>query len=145
MISHSVERVLPYGRGLLFDIAADVERYPQFLPSWTAARVTRREGNAYWTDQAIGLGPLRARFGSKTVLSWPERIDVASSEVPFQSFHLSWTFEPHPDGGTRVSLIAELELRSSLLERLVEPVLKGIIAETIAAFEAQATRLHGAA
>jgi coenzyme Q-binding protein COQ10 len=145
MMNHSVERVLPYGRRLLFDIAADVERYPEFLPSWTAARVTRREGNAYWTEQAIGLGPLRARFGSKTVLSRPARIDVVSTEVPFRSFHLSWTFEPHPDGGTQVRLAAELDLRSSLLERLVEPVLKGVIAQTMAAFEAQANRLHGAA
>ncbi|WP_425482693.1 type II toxin-antitoxin system RatA family toxin [Chelativorans xinjiangense] len=63
MTSYSFERVLPYDSEVLFDIAADVEQYPEFLPSWKAARITRREGNTYWTDQTIGLGPLRARFG----------------------------------------------------------------------------------
>ena len=140
MLSRSVERVLPYGRELLFDVAADVERYPEFLASWTRARITRREAGVYWTDQTIGLGPLRARFGTKTVLRRPGRIDVTSDEPPFRSFHLSWAFEPLADGGTRVGLAAEMDLHSRLLERLVEPVFKGLIADTIAAFETQAAR-----
>jgi coenzyme Q-binding protein COQ10 len=102
MTSHDVERVLPYDRKLLFDIAADVERYAEFLPAWTAARITRREGNVYWTDQTIGLGPLRARFGSETVLNRPERIEVVSSEPPFRSFRLFWVFEPRPHAGDPV-------------------------------------------
>lgn len=143
MMSQSVERVLPYERELLFDIAADVERYPEFLPSWSAARITKREADAYWTDQMIGLGPLRARFGSKTTLSRPERIDVISSEAPFRLFRLSWTFEPRPDGRTRVSLAAQFDMRSGLLERIVKPILGAMIAETIAAFETRAAGAHG--
>lgn len=140
---YSVERVLPYDREFLFDIAADVERYPEFLASWTAARIIRREASAYWTHQTIGFGPLRASFGSKTVLTRPERIDVVSSEAPFRSFHLSWVFESRPDSRTRVSLAAQLDLHSALLERIVEPILEGVIAATIGAFEARAARLHG--
>jgi coenzyme Q-binding protein COQ10 len=143
MTRHDVERVLPYDRELLFDIAADVERYPEFLPAWTAARITRREGNVYWTDQSISLGPLRARFGTETVLNRPERIEVVSSERPFRFFRLCWIFEPRRDGHTRVILSAQLDLRSTHLERMVGPILRGITAATIAAFEARAARLHG--
>lgn len=141
MLSHTVERVLPYSRELLFDVAADVERYPEFLPSWTTARITRRDADRYWTEQSIALGPVCARFGSETIACRPERIDVTSTEAPFRSFHLSWTFEPDPHGGTRASLAAKLDLHSRLLERIAEPLLRGIIADTIAAFETEAARI----
>lgn len=138
MLSHRVERLLPCSPELLFDLAADVERYPEFLPWWIEARVTRREGDHYWTDQTIAFGPLRTRFGSQTDLCRPDRIDVNSQAAPFRQFHLSWSFEPLPDRTTQVSLTAQLDLRSRLLERIVAPILKGIITEIITAFEARA-------
>jgi coenzyme Q-binding protein COQ10 len=141
MLCHTVERVLPYSRELLFDVAADVEHYPAFLRSWKTARITRREADRYWTEQSIALGPVCARFGSETLLNRPGRIDVTSTEAPFRSFHLSWTFEPEANGGTRARLAAELDIHSRLLERIAEPLLRGIIAETIADFETEAARV----
>jgi coenzyme Q-binding protein COQ10 len=143
MLNHTVVRVLPYTPELLFDVAADVERYPEFLASWTKVRITRREADRYRTEQSIALGPLRARFGSETVLRRPQRIDVTSTEAPFRSFHLRWTFQPHPNGGTRAGLAARLDVHSRLIELIVEPLLGAIIADTIAAFETQAARTAG--
>lgn len=122
----------------LFDLAADVERYPEFLRGWLAARIVRRETNLYYTDQILGLGPLRVRFGSKTVLDRPRRIDVTSDEPPFRRFELSWTFEPRADGACRVRLDAGLELRMPLLQRIVDQILPHAIAGIADAFEARA-------
>src|SRR5208283_5253618 len=56
----------------------------------------KREANVYCTDQVLGLGPVRVRFGSRTVLQTvlqpPTRIDVTSKDYPFQQFKLSWNF-----------------------------------------------------
>lgn len=41
-LSRPVERLLPYRAEQLFDLAADVERYPEFLPLWIAARIRSR-------------------------------------------------------------------------------------------------------
>lgn len=68
MLTQRIERVLPYNSEMLFDIAADVERYSEYLPWWIEAQVTRREADRYWTDQTITFGPLRARFSSLTAL-----------------------------------------------------------------------------
>ena len=145
MVSQKVERVLfSCEPEQLFDLAADVERYPEFLRWWVAARILRREGDIYYTDQVLGLGPLRVRFGSKTVLHRPERIDVTSDEPPFRRFSLSWLFEPQPCAGCRVSLVAELELRSGLLQRVMDRVLPVAIADIIAAFEARALQYPSA-
>ncbi|WP_425482692.1 hypothetical protein [Chelativorans xinjiangense] len=52
-------------------------------------------------------------------------------------------FDPYPDGRTRITLSAQFDLRSKVLERMVEPILRGITVATVTAFEARAARLHG--
>jgi coenzyme Q-binding protein COQ10 len=138
-----VERVLRGFRpGPLFDLAADVERYPEFLRWWIAVRVLRRSAKVYHTEQILGLGPLRVRFNSKTVLRRPRRIDVTADQPPFRRFALSWIFEPVPGTGCRVSLLARMELRSPALQRIVDLVLPQAIADIAEAFEARARRLN---
>jgi len=123
----------------LFDLAADVERYPEFLKWWIAARILRRDANVYFTDQILGLGPLRFRFVSKTILLRPRRIDVTAEEPSFRRFELSWLFERIPDAGCRVSVVAAVALRSQLLQRVVDQVLPIAVADIVASF---ATRAH---
>jgi coenzyme Q-binding protein COQ10 len=142
MMSQSVERLLPYGPERLFDLAADVERYPEFLRWWIKAQIRKREADVYYTDQVLGLGPVRVSFGSKTVLRRPERIDVTSDEPPFRWFHLSWRFASLPDGGCQVRLAADVDFRSHLLQRLVDRILPATIDEIIASFERRAHRLY---
>jgi coenzyme Q-binding protein COQ10 len=144
MLTQRAERLLPYSPEQLFDLAADVERYPNFLHWWKAARVKRRHGDVYYTDQDLAFGPLRVTFGSKTLLRRPDRIDVTSYDPPFRAFRLSWTFEHVLDTRCcRVRLTAEFELRSRLLQKVIEPLLPNAMPEIITAFESRAARIYG--
>ena len=143
MPSNKVSRVLPYEPEQLFDLASDVERYPEFLPWWRAARVRKRGRDVYYTDQVLGFGIIRARFSSKTVLRRPERIDVTSTDRPFRHFNLTWSFDPGPDGGCRVSLLADTELRSALLGGFFDRAVGGAAERIVSAFAARARRLYG--
>jgi coenzyme Q-binding protein COQ10 len=140
VLSERVDRILPYSPEQLFDLAADVERYPEFLHWWITARVRKREAEVYYTDQVLGLGPIRVEFETRTVLRRPERIDVTSNQPPFRKFKLSWLFESRPAGGCRVTMIAELEFRSHLLEGLVDKVVSAGMNDIIASFVARAQR-----
>ncbi len=142
MLSQRVDRLLPYSREQLFDLAADVERYPEFLRWWIMARIWKREGKVYYTDQILGLGPIRLHFCSRTELHRPERIEVISDEAPFRHFRLSWIFQSHSGDHCQVTLVAEFELRSGLLQRLIGRVLPVAIADVIAAFEIRAHELY---
>ena len=126
----------------LFDVAADVEHYPDFLKWWIAARILKREANVYFTEQILGLGPIRFKFISKTTLYRPERIDVTAEGPPFRRFELSWLFEPIPNAGCRVGVVAAVALRSSLTERVVGQVLPPALADIVASFEARARSLR---
>ena len=145
MVSQKAERLLPYSAEQLFDVAADVESYPEYVPGWISAHVHRRDGNEYWTDQVVGLGPLRIRFETRAILQPPKRIDVTSSDFPFRRFRLSWLFEPRPGPGCMVTVFAEFELRGALLQRIYDRVLPNIIIDIIAAFERRADSLYARA
>lgn len=144
MSSLEVRRALAYTPEQLFDLAADVERYPEFLPWWHAVRVSGRTGEAYLTDQVVGIGPLRERFRSRTTLERPRRIEVTSSGGAFRAFDLTWRFEPLPDGACEVVLALEIEPRAALMRRLFRRVLGRLLEPIMSAFEARARRLYGA-
>jgi coenzyme Q-binding protein COQ10 len=139
----AVSRVLPYRREALFDIAADVERYPEFLPGWLSASIRRREDSMYVTDQVVGFGPIQHRFTSTTVLKPPEAITVTSVDPTFESFALNWTFEALADDSSKVALSGGLELRAPLLGGLFSRAAVGQIDAILAAFEARARALLG--
>ena len=143
MPSHEVNRLLGFTAEQLFDLVADVDRYPEFLPWWIEARVSERDGDVYYTDQLVGFGPIRERFRSRTVLNRPERIDVMSSDRPFEHFQLVWQFNPVSSKGCRVGLQAEIEFRSRALQNFFGWRLVGEIRRIITAFQSRADQFYG--
>ncbi|MFZ1100077.1 MAG: type II toxin-antitoxin system RatA family toxin [Steroidobacteraceae bacterium] len=137
-----VSRLLPFTCEQLFDLAADVERYPEFLSGWISARIVSREGNVLHVEQVLGIGPVRLQFPSRTVLSRPERIEVTSSEPPFRHYSLTWLFTPGPAASCNLTVMVELELQSRLLQQVVKRVLPASITDVIAAFESRARSLY---
>jgi coenzyme Q-binding protein COQ10 len=143
MPSHEVNRLLGYTAEQLFDLVADVDRYPEFLPWWKEARIRERGGDVYYTDQVVGFGPVRERFGSKTVLRRPERIEVTSSDPPFHHFHLIWQFKSISSKGCRVTLSVDIEFRSPAVQNLFGWSLAGETRRVIAAFQNRADQFYG--
>ncbi len=142
MRTDTISRVVPFSCGQLFDLAADVERYPEFLPGWISARIVSRQNNVLQVEQVLGIGPVRLQFDSRTELHRPERIEVSSSDRLFRHYRLGWRFAPGPAEACNLSVTVELELQSFLLQRVVNRILPFSIAGTITAFEARASRLY---
>jgi coenzyme Q-binding protein COQ10 len=132
-----VTRTLACSREHAFDIAADIERYPEFLKGWITARIVRREANRCYVDQELGFGPVRLHFASTAVLRRPASIDVTSREPPFRYFNLSWTFAALPAGGCEIRVAGAVEMRSGLLQLAVNPFLGAAAHDIVAAFEAR--------
>jgi coenzyme Q-binding protein COQ10 len=138
----AVSRLLPFSCEQVFDLAADIERYPEYLPGWISARILKREADVLYVEQVLGVGPARVRFASRAVLHRPERIEVTSSEPPFRHYSLTWLLAPRPAVSCSLSVMVDLELESNLLQHLVSRVLPASIEGVIAAFEARAHSLY---
>lgn len=125
-------------RDLIFDLVADVERYPEFLPLWNEARIFRNRGaDVYFTEQEVGLGPVRQRFYTRTALVRPVRIDITSNDPNFRNFHIEWDFADRPKG-CRVRIGLSWKVRSWLMQRAIDLVLPDTAKTMVDAFENRA-------
>lgn len=144
-MTNHIRSHLNYDASHLFDLVADVEKYPEFLPWVIAARVTRRQDTTVWVDMTVGTRLLRKRFTTMAHLERPHRIDIDSQDPLFDRFRQIWTFVPAIEGGTNVEYQVDFRFRSSLLQTLIGGMFSDQANETIAAFKHQAHRLFGAA
>ncbi|WP_421998678.1 type II toxin-antitoxin system RatA family toxin [Reyranella sp.] len=144
---HSERRVVPYVPRQLFDLVADVPRYPEFLPWCQAGRVRRNEGpDVQIAELAIGFGPFRERFTSRIVLT-PDapdgpRIETTGTEGPFRRLVSRWVFHPHPEG-CLIEFELEFDFRSRLLQQTVRLLFAEAVKRMVGAFEARARQLYG--
>jgi len=135
----AIRRTVPYAREDVFDIVADVERYPEFLPGCTSARILRRDGERLWVEQSVGLSGLSWRFRTTALLARPDRIEIGTREAPFAYLDQVWRFREPGPGTTEVELAVNYELRSSLLETVASGLFDEGFRQSLAAFE---RRIH---
>ena len=87
MPTHAEKRLLHHTPEQLFDLVADVDKYPEFLPWCIGTRVkepAQEEGNdVILADMVIGYKIFRETFSSKVICQKPDRIDVTYFDGPF--------------------------------------------------------------
>ncbi|HTO82357.1 MAG TPA: type II toxin-antitoxin system RatA family toxin [Methylomirabilota bacterium] len=144
MPTHAERRVLPYRPEQLFDLVADIERYPEFLPWCVGVRIRERKGDTMVADLIIGFKMIRERFTSRVKLDRPGlRIDVAYAEGPFRYLNNHWLFEPMPDGHCRIDFYVDFEFRSHVLQRIIGALFNEAVRRMVSAFETRAKKLYG--
>ena len=129
------QRRVPFARADVFDIVADIESYPQFVPGCRAARILCRDGNRLRVEQELGLATWSWRFCTDAVLERPSRIAIATREAPFAHLDQVWQFRAANRGGTDVSLRVDYELRSRFLGHLATRLFDEGLRRTSRAFE----------
>lgn len=143
MTVHAASRVILASRQALFDLVADVERYPDFLPLWREARVVSRNNHTYFTEQEIGVGRVHERFRTRTTLYPPARIEVTSDDPLFDHFYLRWDFDP-AGSGCRVAVAMSWQVSSKALQTVIDRWLPSAARTIVTAFERRARELLGA-
>jgi coenzyme Q-binding protein COQ10 len=143
MSAYCEQRHLPYSAAQLFDLVADVERYPDFMPWVIEATIRRRLDHTLYVGMTVGVGPIRKRFASIGSLHRPDWIDIRSSDPLFARFEQQWIFESAAAGGSNVEYRVEFEFRSRVLHALMAASLARQAAATVSAFEQRAARIYG--
>jgi coenzyme Q-binding protein COQ10 len=145
MPTHAEKRVLPYTSEQLFDLVADVERYPEFLPWCLAVRVRERRPELVVAELLIGFKMVRERFTSRVVLKRPKCVDVTYAEGPFRYLNNHWIFTDLPNGGSEIDFFVDFEFRSAILQKLIGLLFNEAVRRMVAAFETRANQLYGPA
>ena len=145
MPTHSETRKLPYSAQQMYDLVADVGKYPQFLPWTAAARIKSTTDKGDHTvmdaDLIISFKVFRERFTSRVVL-WPTpmKIDTEYLDGPFKYMKSNWAFT-NVEGGCEVSFYVDFAFRNMILETLIGVVFNEAVHRMVRAFEARARDL----
>ncbi|MEM1266238.1 MAG: type II toxin-antitoxin system RatA family toxin [Pseudomonadota bacterium] len=148
MPTHSEKRFLPYAPDEMFDLVADIESYPEFLPWCAASRVrdrrARGETEIVDADLVISFKVFREKFGSRVKLDPGARLIVVEYlDGPFRYLNNNWSFRS-VNGGTEVEFFVDFEFRSRALQAVIGVVFYEAMRRVVRAFEARAAALYGA-
>ncbi|MGA0530900.1 type II toxin-antitoxin system RatA family toxin [Hansschlegelia sp. KR7-227] len=140
-------RRVPHTADEMFDLVADVEKYPLFLPLCEALRIRRREERdsrpVFVADMTIAYKIIRETFTSRVTLDREGRtILVEYLDGPFSHLENRWTFKPL-EHGAEIQFFIDWELRSRTLAMVVGSVFERVFRRYAEAFERRADAVYG--
>lgn len=142
MPTHAEHRVVPYRPEQMFDLVADVGKYPQFLPWCSAARVRTHTPEEEVADLTISFGPFRESFTSRVALDRPQLVRVRYENGPFRYLNNQWKFTPDPRG-CRIDFFVDFEFRSRILQAAIGVVFNQAVGRMVNAFLKRARDVYG--
>ena len=149
MTAFRTSRRVRHAPGQMFDLVADFERYPEFVPYCRMAHIRSRTPGpggveVLVAEMEVAQPPLRQRFTTRDTLDRARnKIHVRYVDGPFRAFENIWSFHDDADGGCRVEFFAEYEFRSRALEILMGSVFQAAYRSIAAAFESRANVIYG--
>ncbi|HEX5232333.1 MAG TPA: type II toxin-antitoxin system RatA family toxin [Bradyrhizobium sp.] len=133
----------------MFDLVADVERYPEFVPLCQSLKIRQRTPQPDGTeivvaDMTVSFKLVRESFTSRVTLDRPNlKIRVEYLEGPFSNLENRWSFEAKSDIECDVGFYLAYEFKSRVLALLMGTMFETAFARFAAAFERRADVVYG--
>ena len=143
------KRTVRHAAAEMFDLVADVERYPAFVPLCRALKVRKRlpqpDGvEVLVADMTVAYKLVRESFTSRVTLDRPHlQILVEYLEGPFSRMENRWTFSPTGEGACEVTFFISYEFKSRVLGLLMGSMFDLAFRRFAAAFERRADEVYG--
>ena len=128
----------------MFDLVADVGRYPEFLPWCIGARIRSRTDTLLVADLIIGFKGIRESFTSRVSLNRVDMtINVTYQDGPFKYLKNNWKFESTESDQCALDFYVDFEFKSRIMQRLIEMLFGEAVRRMVRAFEERAAHLYG--
>ena len=139
---------LPWSAAEMFDLVADVGRYPEFLPWVKGMRVgpVRAEGDGkavLVADMVVGFRMIREKFTSRVTLDRPRHVHVDYLDGPMKYLFNDWTFREVAGNGCEIDFAVDFEFRNRAFEVLAGMFFTQAFEKMVAAFVTRAEALYG--
>ena len=150
MPSFREERPVRHRAEQMFDLVADVGRYPEFVPLCKALKVRSRKVDddgreTLIAGMTVGYKLIRETFTSRVMLDKPRlKVRVEYIDGPFSHLENIWTFRDEPEGeGSRVGFFIDYEFKSRTLGALMGSMFDVAFRKFSRAFEERADAVYG--
>jgi coenzyme Q-binding protein COQ10 len=142
MPHHHERRELPHSAEQMYDLVADVARYPEFLPWVSAVRIRSNDKNEMLADMIVGFKALRETFSSRVIKAPKSSITVDYLDGPMKHLHNAWAFEDLPGGGSSVEFTVDFAFRNALFEAIAGQFFDTALRKMTGAFIDRADKLY---
>ncbi len=149
MPAFTSSRVVKHSAGDMFDLVADVERYPEFVPLCQSLRIKRRNNSdegveVLVADMTVAYKVIRETFTSRVTLDRPRLvIHVEYLDGPFSHLDNRWEFLPREGRACEVTFAISYEFRSRTLGMLMGAMFDAAFRRFADAFEQRANVVYG--
>jgi coenzyme Q-binding protein COQ10 len=147
--SFSSKRSVRHSAADMFDLVADMEKYPLFVPLCSAIKIRSKTPKAdgvtvVVSEMAVAYKMIRQTFTSRVTLDRPNlKILVEYLDGPFSRLQNRWTFHPTGDNACTVEFFIEYEFKSRTLAMLMGAMFDTAFRRFAAAFEKRADEVYG--
>jgi coenzyme Q-binding protein COQ10 len=151
MPQFSSKRRVPHSAQQMFDLVADVERYPQFVPLCKALKIRERVQQDDGTevliaDMTVSFKLVQESFTSRVTLDRANRkILVEYLKGPFSNLENRWTFVAKTERACEVGFFIAYDFRSRVLATLMGAMFDAAFHKFAEAFETRADQVYGRA
>jgi ribosome-associated toxin RatA of RatAB toxin-antitoxin module len=125
----------------MFALINDVERYPEFIPGCTHARIESRTPHEVIATVGVKRGPLQAEFTTRNTLEPDRQITMTLVRGPFKELQGEWKLTPVGTDGCRVELFMRFAFANRMSGMLFEPIFEQTATSLVDAFVARARAL----
>lgn len=143
MPRHREVRRLPWSATEMFDLVADIGRYPEFLPWVQGMRVGPARDGVVVADMVVGFRMIREKFTSRVTLDRPKSVHVDYLDGPMKHLFNDWQFRDITGGGCEIDFAVDFEFRNKAFEKLAGLFFTQAFEKMVAAFVKRAEQLYG--
>jgi coenzyme Q-binding protein COQ10 len=149
MPQFSTKRRVRHGAADMFDLVADGEKYPEFVPLCSALRIKSRTDKGKGitvlvADMTVAYKIISETFTSRVTLDRPNlKVLVEYLDGPFKRLQNRWTFRPTGENACEVEFFIDYEFRSRTLAMLMGALFDTAFRKFAAAFERRADQVYG--
>lgn len=137
--------LVPLPPSELYALINDVERYPEFVPGCTVARVESRGEREMVATLGVRRGGLDTEFTTRNALDPDRSVTMRLERGPFKSLEGVWSLRPVGDSGCEVTLRLRFEFANRLSGMMLAPIFEQTAASLVDAFVVRAREIKARA
>ena len=148
MPQYQTSRHVQHSAAHMFDLVANVERYPEFVPLCKSLRVRSRSAenghDVITATMTVAYKLLSESFTTRIVLDrQANEIRVSYINGPFKYLENVWSFRPTAENACVIGFRIAYEFRSRILQAVMGAAFDTAFRKFADAFEARADRIYG--
>lgn len=135
LLSHPAEQI--------FDLVAEIERYPEFLDGCIGAEILERHDNTVTASLWLSKAGISHGFTTCNRLQRPQSMTLTLVEGPFERFQGEWIFRPLGESACKASLRLEFDLARGLAGAAVGKLFDRVAVDLVDAIVRRASQQLG--